>query len=170
MAISFNEYLIKDALYLNLTHKHTRDRDFATQKEEGAPFGSKKTIYLLDSTIVPYPANAIENTNNNSAPELTNFIYEQSFDVYNAVFTIDDNGTRGDARDDKIYFNQVLFTATRSAKIDWFMMATEVSAYRDIVVISDSVGPPGTNSLLTVSTSTVSTGQSIICWFNLSIV
>jgi len=110
MAILFNEYLIKDALYYNLTHKHTRDRDNDVNNSTYAPFGTGKTIYLYDSSVVPYPANAIDSTFETYSPGgnpiLDDYLYSQAFD---SNITIDDNATRGDVRDDKIYFNTVLF-------------------------------------------------------------
>lgn len=171
MALSFNEYLIKDALYFNLTYKHTRDRDNADGRNNVAPFGTVKTLYLFDSSVRPYPTNPIDSTHYTQAgphPSLSNFVFEQVFD---SDITIEDGGTRGDARDDKIYFNTVMYSAATSGKIDWFAIRTPgQSTEESIVTISDSVGIPGTNSLLTVSTSTVTTGQAIICWFNLSII
>jgi hypothetical protein len=172
MAISFNEYLIKDALYFNLTFKHQRDRNNADGRDNVAPFGTSKTIYLFDSSIRPYPANPIDSTyytGSQPHPSLSNFIFEQDL---NSNITIDDGGTKGNATDDKIYFNTVLYSAVASGKIDWFAIRSNPrsSTEEGIVTISDSVGIPGTNSLLTVSTSTVTTGQAIICWFNLSII
>lgn len=175
MALSFNEYILYDALYFNLTHKHTRDRDNAGGRPTFAPFGTGKKILLFDNSISPYPANALENTrlfiydNPTLNPYTTATIYEQAFD---SNISIEDNGTRTNVRDDKIYFNTVLYSAKRTGKIDWFIVATaDTSALEESVsFISDSVGPPGSNSLLTISTSTVTTGQSAICWFNLSII
>lgn len=170
MAISFNEYLIKDALYFNLTCKHTRDRYFINDESKGgaAPFGSDKVIYLFDSSLTPYPSTFVDqvaSVSGTATNAVTGFIYNQPFD---SEITIDDYGTRSDVRDDKIYFNTVLFAATRAAKLDWFLIQSPSD--RDIVTISDSIGIPGTNSLLTVSTSTVITGQAIMCWFNLAII
>lgn len=172
MALSFNEYLIKDALYYNLTFKHERDRNNAPGEARIAPFGTSKTLYLFDSSVRPYPTNPIDSTyytSGGSHPTLSNYVFEQNFD---SNITIDDGGTRSDARDDKIYFNTVMYSAARAGKIDWFAIrsSSRESQEESIVTISDSVGIPGTNSLLTVSTSTVTTGQAIICWFNLSII
>lgn len=175
MALSFNEYILYDALYFNLTCKHTRDRNNAGGRPSTAPLGTSKKIILFDGSIKPYPANAIDNTRQfiyeteNMNPYTTATIYDQAFD---SNVSIEDNGTRIDVRDDKMYFNTVLFSAKRSGKIDWFLVATQdVSTTEEsISFISDSVGIPGTNSLLTISTSTVTSGQSAICWFNLSII
>lgn len=182
MALSFNEYILNDALYFNLTGKHQRDRDFIATvnnslRLSAAPFGYKKKIFLFDSSKVPYPTNFFASENSEilddtgtSNPWSTGTIYEQVFD---SEITIDDNGTRANVKDDKMYFNTVMFSAQRSGTINWFAVVSNDTMYNSLArsswFISDSVGIPGTNSLLTVSTSTVTTSQSMICWFNLSI-